>query len=167
MNLTDRQNSGCISLTSENGLFQRVFHDDGKGNFSIEMDRKPTVLPYLADKDDLGFNEDTDQSGSPFKASLIFDMEQNKINLGNVRNKDFKVLRTAKMLGNSRFISYDTIGKLKLSETGKFEVFDINDRKLDMSTNFIGKSYFDFDVIQVLLDSSIAYHFPLIPNMYQ
>ena len=58
------------------------------------------------------------------------------------------------MLGNSRFISYDTIGKLKLSETGKFEVFDIDNKKLDMSTNFIGKSYFDFDVIQVVPPSS-------------
>ena len=122
------------------------------------MGRKPTVLPYLADKDDLDYNEYSDKSSSPFKASLIFDMEKKTISLGDVRNKDFKVLRTAKMLGNSRFISYDTIGKLKLSETGKFEVFDINDRKLDMSTNFIGKSYFDFDVIQVLLDSSNSYH---------
>ena len=135
-----------------------MLHDDGKGNFSIEMGRKPTVLPYLADKDDLDYNEYSDKSSSPFKASLIFDMEKKTISLGDVRNKDFKVLRTAKMLGNSRFISYDTIGKLKLSETGKFEVFDINDRKLDMSTNFIGKSYFDFDVIQVLLDSSNSYH---------
>ena len=120
-----------------------MFHDDGRGYFYIEMDRKPTILPYLADEDDLVFNEDTNQLGSSLKVSLIFDMEQNVIKLGDIRDKDFKLLRSAKTVDVTRSECQNSIGKLKLSETGKFEVFNNNDKKLDMATNFIGKSYFD------------------------
>ena len=117
------------------------------------MDRKPAVLPYLADEDDLKFNEDSAQSGSPFRASLIFDMEQNMINLGDVRDKDFRLLRSAKTADVAKLQGQDSIGKLTLSETGKFEVFNNNNQKLDMATNFKGKSHFNFHMIQISLNS--------------
>ena len=66
-------------------------------------------------------------------------MEQSIIQLGDVRDKDFRLLRSAKKAGVRRLKCQESIGKLKLSETGKFEVFDNNDQKLDMATNFIGK----------------------------
>ena len=149
IDLTYQRNNRCRILKSENNSFRRMLHDDGKGYFSIEMDRKPAVLPYLANEDDLVFNRDTDQSGSPFKASIIFDMEQNMISLGDVRDKDFRLLRSAKTADVTKLKGQDSIGKLTLSETGRFEVYDNNNQKLDIATNFKGKSHLDYDMIQL------------------
>ena len=78
-------------------------------------------------------------------------MEQNMINLGDVRDKDFRLLRSAKTADVAKLQGQDSIGKLTLSETGKFEVFDNNNQKLDMATNFKGKSHFNFHMIQISL----------------
>ena len=111
-------------------------HDDGKGNFSIEMDRKPSFLPYLANEQDLCFNNESTESNPPFKASLVFTMDEDGdgIYIGDVRDSKLKHIRSSDIVSNS--IQGCSV---RLSKTGKFQVLDRHGEMKDMSTNFTGK----------------------------
>ena len=136
-NLMKEDRNGCITLKCDyDDKIKKVLHDDGKGNYAIELDMKPTILPYLADENDIAFNNESNNSFPPFKASLIFKMDENRIYLGDVRDNNFKSLRSSNMLGNSLDGYY-----LKLSRDGKFVVFDEKDKMKDMSTNFTGNFF--------------------------
>ena len=55
------------------------------------------------------------------------------IELGDVRDRNFKVLRSSDDVSNCIDGHY-----LKLNDTGMFEVFDEKDQRKDISTNFTG-----------------------------
>ena len=112
-----------------------TLHDDGKGYFSIEMDRKPTILPYLASEKDLIYNDESNESSLPVKASLVFKMDESMIYLGDVKDNEFKLLRSLDTDVNS-IDGYS----IKLSKEGKLEVLDDQGQLKDMSTNFRGNS---------------------------
>ena len=133
INLTEEESGECVSLKSENNLFRTMIHVDAKRKFAIEMNKKPVILRYMKTEPQLCERDESDELKSPFRISLIFNMEENKILLGDVRDKDCNILRSSDDVGDLKDGWY-----LKLNELGKFEVIDDKNQKKEYSTNFTG-----------------------------
>ena len=137
------QADGCLTLKSENGLFSEVIHDVGTGVLTLGMSSMPKVRSTViqsnkttnksSDQKGLWLNIETSSVASPYKVSYIFDMTRNNVNLGCVRDKNHQ-----KLYPPNKFRHLDNGGFVKLSNTGKLEIYD-NEHKIQrMAADFTG-----------------------------
>ena len=97
------------------------------------MSIPPKVLSEKRSTKGLWTQYDIDKIRSPLKVSFMFNMSTNNVNLGHVRDKNFKLLYSP-----SKLCDADKAGYLKLSNTGKLEVYNFEKREQLVSTNFTG-----------------------------
>ena len=128
---------GCLTLKSDNELFSEVIHDVGTKKLTLEMSSTPKILSRNRSLDGLWSPLEVNNMRSPFKVSYVLDMSANEVYLGCVRDKDHQTVYSP-----NKYCHANKGGYLKLSDTRKLEIYNNENKKQHMATNFTGKHLF-------------------------
>ena len=124
---------GCLTLKSDNELFSEVIHDVGTKKLTLEMSSTPKILSQNRSLDGLWSPLEVNNMRSPFKVSYVLDMSANNVYLGCVRDKNHQTVYSP-----TKYCHADKGGYLKISDTGKLEIYNNEHKKLRMVTDFTG-----------------------------
>ena len=69
----------------------------------------------------------------PFKVSYVLNINANNVDLGCVRDKNHQIVYSP-----TKYCYADKGGYLKISDTGKLEIYNNEHKKQRMATNFKG-----------------------------
>ena len=136
---------GCLTLKSENELFSEILHNVGKGTLTLGMSSLPKLLSTgLQPNKKLWKDIRKSNAGHPYMVSYMFDISRHNVHLQCVRDKDHQSLYQLDKLCHPNKGEY-----LKLSDTGKLEVYNDENKIMRMATDFTGNQL-DVEQISVI-----------------
>ena len=97
------------------------------------MSLPPKILSKNRSLNGLWSELKTNTMKPPFKVSYVLDMSGNNLYLGCVRDKDHQTVYSQKKYSHADKEAY-----LKISDTGKLEIYNNEHKKQRMATNFKG-----------------------------